>query len=659
MEAKVIYSRLISFIPLVAIMSSTPALELSHSLPAAEIRELPAVVSFLVFDSQDAPTPVIAADFPAGTYQLNLNADQVQIRARLDSDLESKDLWVEVELDGQPSGERVELAVATSGVTFALGNALNMDGNPINNVKDPVTNQDAATKAYADAITFVEVDPTVQIDTANRVPKWNGSALISGSLYDKGGNVGVGSTVASDARFFAQGPLHGMLGKSSATTGSYFGVRGENESPGGAGVFGEATSATGFNYGTWGRNASADGAGVFGESVGTGATKGVWGKCSESGVSFCTGVLGEAISTSGYNYGVKGETKSGGAGVFGWATSPSSLDSFGVIGKSASVTGTGVKGEADAASGETKGVWGVTRSSTDLARAVYGEAIAETGKTIGVWGASESSAKWSRGVFGEAKATSGETVGAFGRTHSATDWASGVFGEAVSETGLGIGVYGVTHSVHGRGVYGAVKVPTGVRADDTVAGEFLFDGGLCSVDPNHNIPSRPDIIVARRSGVKWRVDCTGHVWADGTFHGGGADFAESIAVKGSAQDYEAGDVLVIDPIAVRTVKLSEVGYSTLVAGVYATRPGFVGRKTGNKGWNPLDNVPMAIVGVVPCKVSNENGRIERGDLLVTASTPGYAMKAIDSARLTGAVLGKALEPLDQESGVIEVLLALQ
>ena len=68
---------------------------------------------------------------------------------------------------------------------------------------------------------------------------------------------------------------------------------------------------------------------------------------------------------------------------------------------------------------------------------------------------------------------------------------------------------------------------------------------------------------------------------------------------------------------------------------------------------------MAILGVVPCKVSNENGRIERGDLLVTAGTSGHAMKATDSARLTGAVLGKALEPLNQEHGVIEVLLALQ
>jgi hypothetical protein len=68
---------------------------------------------------------------------------------------------------------------------------------------------------------------------------------------------------------------------------------------------------------------------------------------------------------------------------------------------------------------------------------------------------------------------------------------------------------------------------------------------------------------------------------------------------------------------------------------------------------------MAVVGIVPAKVSAENGPIKVGDLLVTSSTPGYAMKGTDRSRLVGAVVGKAMARLDSGKGVIEVLVTLQ
>ena len=68
---------------------------------------------------------------------------------------------------------------------------------------------------------------------------------------------------------------------------------------------------------------------------------------------------------------------------------------------------------------------------------------------------------------------------------------------------------------------------------------------------------------------------------------------------------------------------------------------------------------MAMVGVVPTKVTVENGAIHRGDLLVSSSVPGYAMKGTDRSRMLGAVIGKAMGSLDSGSGVIEVLVTLQ
>jgi len=54
-----------------------------------------------------------------------------------------------------------------------------------------------------------------------------------------------------------------------------------------------------------------------------------------------------------------------------------------------------------------------------------------------------------------------------------------------------------------------------------------------------------------------------------------------------------------------------------------------------------------------------DGPITTGDLLVTSSTPGHAMKGTDRARMLGAVVGKALEPLREGTGVIQVLVTLQ
>ena len=77
------------------------------------------------------------------------------------------------------------------------------------------------------------------------------------------------------------------------------------------------------------------------------------------------------------------------------------------------------------------------------------------------------------------------------------------------------------------------------------------------------------------------------------------------------------------------------------------------------GETAANEIPLAIVGIVPCKVSAENGPIQPGDLLVTSSTPGHAMKGTDRTRMLGAVVGKALEPLNEGNGIIQVLVTPQ
>jgi hypothetical protein len=156
-----------------------------------------------------------------------------------------------------------------------------------------------------------------------------------------------------------------------------------------------------------------------------------------------------------------------------------------------------------------------------------------------------------------------------------------------------------------------------------------------------------------------RIDSTGKGYFDGGTQVGGADFAESVSASGVRTEYEPGDVLVIDTSSDRQFSLSTSPYSRLAAGIYSTKPGVVGALHGAEDPRLAAEIPMAMVGIVPCKVSAENGPISRGDLLVTSSTPGYAMRGTDVARLPGAVVGKALQALPAGSGQIEVLVTLR
>lgn len=155
-----------------------------------------------------------------------------------------------------------------------------------------------------------------------------------------------------------------------------------------------------------------------------------------------------------------------------------------------------------------------------------------------------------------------------------------------------------------------------------------------------------------------RIDTGGNVHAAGAFYANGSDYAESVRVVGPSVRYQPGDILVIDPGTESRFSLSGSAYSTSVAGIYSTKPGVLGSSNA-MGTTLGEEIPLAIHGIVPCKVSTENGPIGPGDLLVSASTPGYAMKGTDRDRMLGAVIGKSLGNLQQGTGVVSVLITLQ
>ncbi|WP_288879384.1 collagen-like protein [Pedobacter panaciterrae] len=156
-----------------------------------------------------------------------------------------------------------------------------------------------------------------------------------------------------------------------------------------------------------------------------------------------------------------------------------------------------------------------------------------------------------------------------------------------------------------------------------------------------------------------RINAAGRGFFNGGTQTGGADIAESFETIGLTSSYEPGDILIISTTKDRAVEKSATPYSSLVAGVYATKPGVLLTEehidSDLKG-----QIPMGVIGVLPTKVCLEGGAISRGDLLVTSSIPGVAMKADPDKVKIGQVLGKALEGYDNQGiNKIKVLVSIK
>jgi hypothetical protein len=180
-------------------------------------------------------------------------------------------------------------------------------------------------------------------------------------------------------------------------------------------------------------------------------------------------------------------------------------------------------------------------------------------------------------------------------------------------------------------------------------------GGTTTIGPDGiNIESADGWVEITDGGD---ITTTGKIHADG-----GIDplMLESFDVDKSFH-YETGDVLVIDPGSGR-YRPSFREYDTGVVGVVAANPEIdeagelLGIVMGAAGPSPavLKGRERTFAYV---KVDASDGAVRPGDLLTTSSTPGHAMKA-ENPRI-GTILGKALEPISNGTGVIKAFIMLQ
>ena len=173
----------------------------------------------------------------------------------------------------------------------------------------------------------------------------------------------------------------------------------------------------------------------------------------------------------------------------------------------------------------------------------------------------------------------------------------------------------------------------------------------------------PDTTNDPGTQAEFRVDKDGNVYADGTYYGaggvetGGADVAEKF---NPSEWVEKGHVVQIDSDHEGFFEKANKAYSTKVAGVVSTNPGVVlgNEKNSETGDWGDDRPSLALAGRVPVFVTTENGPIQVGDILVSSSKPGYAMKCNQSSKCVGAIIGKAMEPLKEGEGKIMMQVTL-
>jgi len=155
---------------------------------------------------------------------------------------------------------------------------------------------------------------------------------------------------------------------------------------------------------------------------------------------------------------------------------------------------------------------------------------------------------------------------------------------------------------------------------------------------------------------KFTVDSDGDIAYDGSATTP-ADYAEAFTVVGQKTDYEPGDFIALSLSESGKVEKSSSAYQTNLVGVYSTRPGIIGTlATDITEYNieKSNDIPVAVLGRVPAKVSTENGPIKVGDRITSSSVAGIGMKASQGRD----IVGLALEEFDGASSTTAKILLL-
>jgi hypothetical protein len=378
------------------------------------------------------------------------------------------------------------------------------------------------------------------------------------------------------------------------------------------------------------------------------------------------GVVGHNMDTT-----ARGAAKPSGHGVFGGTLVPDGAGVFGVhAGFGIGAGGVGVIGVWG---GSVNGVGVVGVSAPPGAKGGDGvQGITNSEMRNGIYGRNDSTTKGpdgslaGNGVFGFSSVPSGSGV----RGLSDASRGTGVTGTGVfGVTGIGsiCGVRGIsTGGNYAAQFHGLVDVTGNTRFNGEVkvysVGECVHaetESQMMSAIAAYQKNAAADgaALYAKHDGGRTAAFFDGNVVVTGDIVlTNAADCAEEFDVTEAALN-EPGMVMVLaaDGRLQPCARAYDKRVLGVVSGAADYRPGIVLDKRPDLP----GRAPIALVGKVFCMVDAGHGKVEVGDLLTTSPTLGHAMRAEPVAEAFGAIIGKALQPLDQGRKLIAVLVALQ
>ncbi len=182
------------------------------------------------------------------------------------------------------------------------------------------------------------------------------------------------------------------------------------------------------------------------------------------------------------------------------------------------------------------------------------------------------------------------------------------------------------------------------------------NGGKLSLKSNDQ--SSEIILSANHSGTD-----KSRITVDEIMLTGGADLAEYFDVltdDGANQMIEPGTIVSIHPEFPGKLQKTNQAYDRKVAGIVSGANGIdPGMVMSQDNSIASGDHPVALTGRVYVKATDINGKIKPGDFLTSSAKAGYAMKATNTKKAKGAIIGKAMTSLDDSEGYVLVLISMQ
>jgi hypothetical protein len=259
-------------------------------------------------------------------------------------------------------------------------------------------------------------------------------------------------------------------------------------------------------------------------------------------------------------------------------------------------------------------------------------------------------------------------IGYYSAAATSISATSSIFLATSGKVGIGETAPGGTLTVKGASGAGVVQIiessgspPTGPAVNELFfvgAGTISAGQGIMSLETSDSATAGDYFAIFRTpADNKFRFETNGQAYADGSWNGSGADYAEYVLPKPGTTpgDYPKGSLICLVTSDPDTYGFCNGANDSNVIGIISTNPAVVGNSPALESATTTmadSHILLSMLGRVPLRVSLENGPIVIGDRLSSASTAGYAMKATTTARTIGIALENYLVPSATEQVLV-------